>query len=155
MNDGLDNPKPFHLRDGDSTGFADAESKVPVSWPESVESAQEELLGSLEAAGVKFPPGTWPLMLRIVSAWLEKHCDSPPDTRLAFDQRILAAKLLKPLTGSSTLKLAGQKAHVMEHALNLSGCMTARQLAKQLKLSEGRISQIKTELLKDISDVKP
>ena len=76
MNDGLDNPKPFHLRDGDSTGFADAESKVPVSWPESVESAQEELLGSLEAAGVKFPPGTWPLMLRIVSAWLEKHCDS-------------------------------------------------------------------------------
>ena len=146
MNDRPENPKPFHLKEGDAAGFSDDGSLALVTWPESVEPPEVELLGELESNGATFRKGTWPVMVSIVSGWKEKHCESPHDPRLAFSQREIASRILKAIIDEPDMEQAVLKAHCLAFDLKLSPCKTAKELADRLGLSEGRISQVRTAL---------
>jgi hypothetical protein len=130
--------------EGDQTGFDDTGQPVQATMPDDIESPEMELLGELEAAGATFPKGTWPLMVAIVSGWMETHCDSPRDPRLAFNRRDTTAKLLECLTAGATPLQAGQRAECLKFDLKMSDCATAVALAKKLKLTPARVSQIRS-----------
>jgi len=68
--------------------------------------------------------------------------DSVADARLCFDRRQAVSAVLEILTHDATPKQAGQRAFILAHALKLGTCKTQRELAGQLGITPGRVSQL-------------
>ena len=75
-------------------------------------------------------------------ATAEPTAEDDTAERTAFDRRQAAAAILEILTTGATVRQAGQRAFVLAYSLKLSPCRTQKELAGQLRISPGRVSQI-------------
>jgi len=80
--------------------------------------------------------------------------DRPPDTsdteQRAFEYRRVLSVVIELITRKATPKRCGQRAFAVAHALRLGTCRTQRDLAKKLRVTPGRVSQILNEVKREL-----
>jgi len=133
----------------DSHGYDDAGNPVPIA--SDAVSPEIELLNELSEIGATFPSPR--LAVATVCDWIERHDLKRADLRLAFDERQIVQKILELVTAGDAGPLtAGIRAFALQHKLRLGVHRTARDLARKLKISPGRVSQIVSELNAELAE---
>lgn len=78
---------------------------------------------------------------------LKPETEQPPDSVQELEsklvRRLAAEGILKILLKKSSPKKCWERAHVLQHVLKLSGLRTQVEIAKMLKVSPPRVSEIR------------
>lgn len=73
MTDTPQNPRKFHLHEGEARGFDDNNQPIAVTWPDHACSAEEIALGHLEDLGARFPDRA--AALKAIASYLDIYGD--------------------------------------------------------------------------------
>ena len=76
----------------------------------------------------------------------EQGCGGAEDGFAKTDLQRALLRLVELLTADATPLQTGQRMHLMAYFLGVSGCKTQAELARELNVSPGRVSQISKEL---------
>lgn len=68
-----------------------------------------------------------------------------------FNRRAIICAILRIVTDGATTKSAGQRAFILAHLLKAGRCSRKMDLAKQLGVSPGRVSQVLKAVSKSIA----
>jgi len=110
---------------------------------DSASSPELELLNELAEIGVAFP--SLHEALSVLDDWIRRHGLGDPDPQRRARHRQEVQALLNCILASKTATGAKQRAATIRHEYGLGPHKTARELAEEIGVSEGRMSQIRTE----------